>query len=237
MHGGGEPFRKPTPNMQHENEADILHSWHRNAEAWTRVVREEGIESRRLVTDKAIVDAVLGLRPRSVLDVGCGEGWLVRALLAEGVSAIGVDAVPALIERASAAGGRFQIATYADLIAGHASHRVQAVVCNFSLLGAASVDHLLAALPRYLDDDGWLVVQTLHPWLACGEHAYADGWRVEAWAGFDVAFPAPAPWYFRTMASWIALFNATGWHVQQMREPLHPQHGRPASVLFMAQRR
>jgi len=222
--------------MQHESEAEILHSWHRNAEAWTRVVRDEGIESRRLVTDKAIVDAVLGVRPRSVLDVGCGEGWLVRALHARGVPALGADAVPALIERASAAGGRFQIATYEDLIAGRFSGRVHAAVCNFSLLGAASVEHLLAALPRYLDEDGWLMVQTLHPLLACGEHAYEDGWRVEAWAGFEAAFSAPSPWYFRTMASWIALFNATGWRVQELREPLHPHHGRPASVLFMAQR-
>lgn len=189
-----------------------------------------------MVTDRAIIETVIGLQPRSVLDLGCGEGWLVRALQSLDIPAMGVDAVPALIERACAAGGRFQVASYADLVAGRFSHRAQAAVCNFSLLGAASVDQLLAALPRLLDKDGWLIVQTIHPFVACGEQVYADGWRVEEWGGFGMAFPAPAPWYFRTMASWVALLAATGWQLQDMREPLHPHSGRPASVLFTARR-
>lgn len=222
--------------MPGRDETDILHSWHRNADAWTRAVREELIESRRLITDQAIVDAVLDNRPRSVLDVGCGEGWLVRALTAHGIQAIGVDAVPALIEHARERGGSFQVAAYDDLIAGRFPQRVEAVVCNFSLLGEASVERLLAALPSLLEADGRLIVQTVHPLVACGEHAYMNGWRMEAWTGFGNAFPAPAPWYFRTLASWIGLFAASGWQLCELREPLHPQTGRPASVIFVARR-
>lgn len=222
--------------MPGRDETDILHSWHRNADAWTRAVREELIESRRLITDQAIVDAVLDNRPRSVLDVGCGEGWLVRALTAHGIQAIGVDAVPALIEHARERGGSFQVAAYDDLIAGQFPQRVEAVVCNFSLLGEASVERLLAALPSLLEADGRLIVQTVHPLVACGEHAYVDGWRMEAWTGFGAAFPAPAPWYFRTLGSWVSLFAASGWQLCELREPLHPQTGRPASVIFVARR-
>ena len=60
----------------------IVESWHTNATPWTSAVREQRIESRRLVTDRAIVDAVFSRKPNSVLDLGCGEGWLVRALSA-----------------------------------------------------------------------------------------------------------------------------------------------------------
>ena len=35
-----------------------------------------------------------------MLDIGCGEGWLARALEAEGIRVTGIDAVPGLIERA-----------------------------------------------------------------------------------------------------------------------------------------
>lgn len=48
-------------------------------------------------------------RGQRVLDVGCGSGLLVRALLAEGYVASGIDASPAMIElaRAQAPGGDF----------------------------------------------------------------------------------------------------------------------------------
>jgi len=68
-------------------------------------VRGNQIESRALVTNQAIVDAVLSRSPSTVLDIGCGEGWLVRALSSHGIDAVGVDVVPELIEHAKQAGG------------------------------------------------------------------------------------------------------------------------------------
>ncbi len=72
----------------------ILAAWLCNAASWEAAVRERRIESRHLVTDQAIVAAVKDLAPRRELDLGCGEGWLARALTAEGIAVTGVDAVP-----------------------------------------------------------------------------------------------------------------------------------------------
>jgi SAM-dependent methyltransferase len=220
-------------DQTHEN--GILHSWHENADAWTQTVRKGLIESRRLITDQSILDAVLEGRPHSVLDLGCGEGWLVRALAAQGVQALGVDAVPELIDRAIQAGGNFRVASYEDIIQGRLQLRVDALVCNFALLGNGSVERLVASLPQLLEEGGRFIVQTMHPLVACGDQTYIDGWREENWAGFCTAFPAYAPWYFRTLSSWTAMFAASGWRLSEMREPLHPETGRPASVMFILQ--
>jgi 2-polyprenyl-3-methyl-5-hydroxy-6-metoxy-1,4-benzoquinol methylase len=222
--------------MPTHRETDIVQSWHQNAEAWTHTVRSGHIESRRLVTDNAMVDAVLAKQPGLVLDLGCGEGWLVRALNALGIHAMGVDAVPALIQQAREAGGEFHVVSYEDITAGRTSLKADVLVCNFALLGKESVEDLLAALPALLEGDGRFIVQTVHPLIACGEQAYADGWRQEEWSGFGRAFPSPAPWYFRTLASWIALFAKSGWRLCEMREPLHPGTGKPASVIFIVQK-
>ena len=56
------------------SESEILDAWQTNALAWQRAVRERSIESRRLVTDQAMVDAVMSRAPRKVIDLGCGEG-------------------------------------------------------------------------------------------------------------------------------------------------------------------
>ena len=118
--------------------AQLAQSWKANADAWTRVVRERRIESRRLTTDAAILSAITDQSPGCVLDVGCGEGWICRALSAQGIEAVGVDGSAPLIESARrAGGGHFQVLSYEELSlhperVGRGDFDV--VVCNFALL-------------------------------------------------------------------------------------------------------
>lgn len=213
----------------------VLEAWRRNARPWARAVRGEKIESRSLVTNQAIIDAVLSQSPATALDIGCGEGWLARALADEGIQVVGVDAVPELIEEAKRAGGaEFQTMSYEEIATGKLSRKFDAVIANFSLIGRESVERALARIPELLDHGGALIVQTLHPVAACGDLPYEDGWREGSWAGIDERFSAPAPWYFRTMESWIDLLVQCGFDEPELREPLHPETGQPASVIFIA---
>ena len=100
----------PTPD------ASLLQSWQHNAQAWIAAVRSGAIESRRQVTDQAILLAVLGRQPERVLDLGCGEGWLLRALAERGIEVTGVDGDETLVQAAQAAGAsRVYQATYEQL--------------------------------------------------------------------------------------------------------------------------
>lgn len=217
------------------NETKIVKAWGRNAAPWTTAVREKQIESRRLVTDQAIVEATLGCAPRSVLDLGCGEGWLARTLAATGIRVTGIDAIPALIEQAELADhGDYRVMSYEDVMAGQLKLSVDAVVCNFALLGNESVAGLFGAIRSLLNPHGTFLVQTLHPLIACGDHPYQDGWRPGSWAGFSADFSDAAPWYFRTLESWVRLFPEHGLRLLEMREPRHPQTQMPVSVIFIA---
>lgn len=217
-------------------EKSIITSWHTNAAPWTDAVRGRQIESRRVSTDEAVISAIAGRAPRTVIDVGCGEGWLGRALAARGIRVLGVDVSPALIERArGAGGGDFQVMDYGAIAEGKLAATADVLVCNFSLFGDKSVDQLFAAAPALLNPGGAFIVQTLHPVVACGGCSYEDGWRDGSWKGFGPEFTDPAPWYFRTLGSWLALFVKHGFRVSDLREPLHPQSGKPASVLFVAE--
>ncbi len=219
------------------SDAKIVDSWKRNAAPWTAAVRDNRIASRVLVTNQAIVDAVLARSPRSVLDVGCGEGWLVRELAARGIDAVGVAGVPELVAQARrAGGGEFRVASYEAIAAGELELRVDLVVANFSLIGRESVDALIARVPSLLNPSGALVVQTLHPVVSSGDLPYEDGWHEGSWAGFSDDFSDPAPWYFRTIEGWVRLIAGSGLQLMEVREPLHPATGKPASVIFVATR-
>jgi 2-polyprenyl-3-methyl-5-hydroxy-6-metoxy-1,4-benzoquinol methylase len=99
-------------------------------------VREGQIESRKLVTNQAIIDAILSRAPYFVLDIGCGEGWLARELASRSISVIGVGAVGHLISQAKAAGeSSFRVLSYEEITASQLQACVDVVVCNFALLG------------------------------------------------------------------------------------------------------
>lgn len=223
-------------SMKTLSDAKIVDSWGKNVSPWTTAVRGGQVESRERVTNRAIIDATLSRSPRSVLDIGCGEGWLARALAAKGIHVVGVDVIPGLIEQAQAAGGGdFCVMSYEEIASGKLSVSVDVAVCNFSLLGKESVEGVLRAVPSLLNSHGSFLVQTLHPVMACGDTPYRDGWREGSWAGFSSEFTDPAPWYFRTLESWIQLFLSSGFQLLELREPLHPKTQKPAAVLFLAQ--
>ena len=221
------------------HELEIVSSWLANAEPWSKAIRTAAIASRRLITNQAIIDAVASVSPRRVLDVGCGEGWLARALHDRGMGVVGVDAVPELIATArSLGGGEFHVQDYASLARQELGYGAfDATVCNFSLLGNESVALLIAALPRYLRESGSLIIQTLHPESACGDNPYRDGWRPGSWQGFGEEFSTPAPWYFRTTPSWLAMLQDCGFEIVDCREPAAAPAVPPASIIWICKKR
>ncbi len=218
-------------------EQSVLDSWQHNAQSWIEAVRSGAIESRRQVTDQAILLAILGRQPGRVLDLGCGEGWLLRALEDRGVEAVGVDGDRALVDAARAAGSaEVHLGSYAQLADGqvYVGKGYDLVCANFALL-QQDIIPLLAAMQGLLVPDGALVIQTLHPWsVADGD--YQDGWREESFAGFAGDWQV-MPWYFRTLGSWLNALDMAGLRLASLQEPQHPQSAVPQSLLMVAERR
>ncbi len=225
--------------MQPLSDQKILDSWAKNVSPWTKAVQEHQIDSRRLVTDQAVVDAVLACKPRKVLDIGCGEGWLVRELSSRGVTVTGVDAVTGLVDKArEQGGGSFHVLEYESFSMDTFMDKFDVAVCNFSLLGKESVEHIFKVIPGILNEGGSFIVQTLHPRVSYGDTSYRDasyrdGWREGSWDGFSDEFVDPAPWYFRTLESWVDLFTSSGLSVSTQEEPVNPGTGQVASLLMV----
>ena len=222
--------------MQKLSDQKIVDSWGKNVKPWVAAVRQGEIESRVLVTDRTIIDAVLARVPETVIDVGCGEGWLVRELEKKGINCLGVDVVPELIEYAKEeGGGTFKSLSFDELACGVLDEQFDVLVCNFSLLGNESVDQLFHKAPSILNEGGAFIVQTIHPVVGCGAEKYEDGWRQGSWAGFSDQFCDPAPWYFRTLETWKSLFEKNGFKIVDILEPINPKSKLPASIVFIGE--
>jgi 2-polyprenyl-3-methyl-5-hydroxy-6-metoxy-1,4-benzoquinol methylase len=220
--------------VEPDNEQKIIDSWLKNATPWSVAIEKHQIESRNLVTNRSIVDAVVSRGGKTLLDLGCGEGWLTRALSAQGLNVLGTDIITESIDRSITLGsGNFQIASYADIAAGKLAKKFDVVVANFSLIGKESVESLFRSMPSLLNDRGSFIIQTLHPMIACGDLPYLDGWRSSSWDGFSDEFTDPSPWYFRTLESWVELYTTNGLSIVEIREPIYPQTHKPAAIIFI----
>lgn len=219
---------------------NALDSWNYNASSWIDIVRSRTIRSRAVATDSAIVAALSRLRPQRVLDVGCGEGWLMRRLRDElGCEITGVDGCSELIAASTMAGsGRAILASYAEIEARPecVEPTYDVAVCNFSLLDE-EIAGLLGVLAQTLADRGALVIQTVHPWAGCGDHPYKDGWRTERFESFGTGPWVPMHWYYRTLGTWVTLLTAGPYFVETVEEPIDPDTGRPLSLLITARLR
>ena len=218
-----------------DNEKKIIDSWTANAANWIEIIDNNGIESRRLITNKAIVEAVCRSKPATALDVGCGEGWLAKELYDKGIEMTGVDVIPELIERTKEkVKGDFLVASYEDIAAGKTmfSQLFDVIVINFALIAKESTENLLAALPRHLAPGGKLFIQTLHPFSRKLGDDYKTGWKEGSWDGLGEQFTLPYQWYFRTLEDWLLLLDQSGFYKIKVTELLHPQSDKPLSVIF-----
>ena len=180
-------------SLDESREDLILRSWRTNATSWARAIHDQRITSRTLVTNRAIVDTVLALAVRNVLDIGCGEGWLARALSLKGLAVTGIDATDSLIAEArTLGGGTFEVRDYADLVEGRFEHRdFDAAVCNFSLLGEDSVDSLCRAVRHISSRQGIWSSKRCTRWRPAAITRNRTGWRPGSWSGFGPEFSDP----------------------------------------------
>jgi 2-polyprenyl-3-methyl-5-hydroxy-6-metoxy-1,4-benzoquinol methylase len=220
--------------MENSQDEKIIRSWNKNASLWTSAVRSNAIESRHLVTNEAILNAVLSCGGKRILDAGCGEGWLSRALISSGKDVTGFDVSSDLIEQAmmNEPRAKFCVASYEKFTAEpHAfGTDFDVVVCNFSLLGD-QLDKIFTAFYQITRPSGHVLIQTLHPCSSFGELPYEDGWREERFTSLQGQW-LPMPWYFRTLNSWIRELTSAGWRISELKEPLHPLTGKPASLIL-----
>jgi 2-polyprenyl-3-methyl-5-hydroxy-6-metoxy-1,4-benzoquinol methylase len=220
--------------MKALSDKNILACWEKNIAQWTKAVQEKQIESRNLVTDQEIIKAVSSLTAGKVIDIGCGEGWLVRELISRGLSVTGIDAVAGLVEKAKEhKGGTFHVLEYEHISSNTINEKYDVAVCNFSLIGKESVEHIFKVIPEMLTSGGKLIIQTLHPHTSCGDAPYADGWREGTWEGFSKEFVDPSPWYFRTLETWSELYLINGLNIDMIKEPIDPHTGKAASLLMV----
>lgn len=186
--------------------------WQQSADAWVASQGDEGDFGRRWVMDAPMLERVR-MRPyRRALDVGCGEGRFCRMLKAEGVTAVGIDPAPALIDHARARDPEGDYRVEAAEALGFEDGSFDLVVSYLSLIDIPDVRAAIAEMARVLAPGGRLLIANLASYNSAadandlGWATLSDGQRVHA-----------MDHYLEEKAAWIAW---KGIRIQNHHRPL-----------------
>ena len=152
---------------------NLRDAWEAEAGNWLAWARTPNHDSYRHFHRDAFL-AGLPTPPLRVVDVGCGEGRLVRDLKARGYDVIGVDASPTLVAAAREAdqAGEYHLADAAALPLPDAS--ADLVTAFMSPQDIDDVDGALREAARILVPGGHLRMAIVHPMNSAGRFASRD---------------------------------------------------------------
>ena len=216
---------------------ELVRSWDDKAAEWDAWIGVEGDANRRINSDPVLWRLLGDVRGRSVLDAGCGTGYLSVKLAQAGADVVGVDLSPEMVAiaagNAARAGvqGRFLAGSCADL-AGVADASVDCVVSNYVLMDLPDLDGAMAAFARVLRPGGVVVAALLHPCFSppggserCDDGSvryrwpwsYLDRRRFEeSWGPFATPFVA----FHRPLSAYFAAILGAGLSVTAFEEPI-----------------
>jgi ubiquinone/menaquinone biosynthesis C-methylase UbiE len=160
--------RKSKSNPEIITEGEVAQHWDDNADVWTEHVRKGWDTFREHLNNPAFLKLVGNLKGKTVLDVGCGEGYNMRIFARMGAVMTGVDISPKLIEYARRAeqqeplGIRYELVSFTDMpIFGDGSF--DTVVSTMALMDSPDFEKAVGEIYRVLRKNGDFFFSISHP--------------------------------------------------------------------------
>lgn len=210
----------------------VRSSWDSKANDWQIQVGDDGDWNRRLNSDPVLFEMLGKVRHRSVLDAGCGTGYLSRKLARAGADVIGVDLSAEMIRlaRHSAPELDFRIddcSTLSTIEEGS----MDAIVSNYVLMDTPNLQDAVDSMFRVLRPKGIAVLVFSHPCFPQSRgtvhpdesisyhwtHSYYEQSQQQdkPWSHFKTDFL----WYHRPLQDYWSAFRSSGFLVEDFREP------------------
>ncbi len=212
---------------------DTREFWDEVAEDWDIQVGTEGDSNRVLNSDPVLWSFAGDVRGLSVLDAGCGTGYLSGKLHQKGASVIGVDFSGCMIAaaRKNHPGLDFRVDSCSTLETVETGS-IDLIVSNYVLMDTPDLESSVGSFHRVLRNDGVVIAVFSHPCFPQGRSASSadDGsvtyrWPFPyfqrrrctdpPWGHFKSEFI----WFHRPLSDYWKAFTGAGFLVDRFEEP------------------
>lgn len=207
--------------------------WNRVADDWQIQVGDDGDGNRRLNSDPVLWAFAGDVNGLTVLDAGCGTGYLSRKLHDQGAHVTGIDFSERMIAiaRARYPDIDFRVDSCSELATIEDEH-CDLVIANYVLMDTPDLRGMMAAFNRVLKPDGLAVLVFSHPCFPQGRAAVSEDGQ-EIWYGWSFPYFEPRKctdppwahftsefiWFHRPLSDYWKAFMAAGFAVVDFEEP------------------
>ena len=160
------------------SDKQISQAWDKLADKWANRFTEHGDMNRKYIIDPTLFRLMGKVKGLSILDAGCGHGYLCRLLAKKGANMVGVDLSKSFIEmarqkeKAAPLGITYYHRSLSDL-AIFQNETFDMVVSNLALMDVLDQKKAIGELHRVLKKNGRLIFSIMHP---CFSSSPVHGW-------------------------------------------------------------
>jgi 2-polyprenyl-3-methyl-5-hydroxy-6-metoxy-1,4-benzoquinol methylase len=160
------------------SEKQISQSWDKLADKWAGGYTEYGDMNREHVIDPIILRLAGLVKGLSVLDAGCGNGYLCRLLAKRGAKVAGIDISKRFIgiaqqrEKETPLNISYHVGSICDLSMFQAGP-FDVIISNLVLMDVLDLGKAIKELWRVLKRNGRLIFSIMHP---CFSSSPVHGW-------------------------------------------------------------
>jgi ubiquinone/menaquinone biosynthesis C-methylase UbiE len=224
--------------------------WDQKAADWDTQVGEGGDSNRRFNSDPFLWAFVGSVRGKTVLDAGCGTGYLARLLHRMGAQVWAVDFSEEMVKVAQSKEFGESIHYFADScseLTHIGSESIQLIVSNYVLMDLPDLEGAAQSFYRVLEAGGDLVFVITHPCFPLSDFSSIreDGsvhfkWNFSYFDRQELKdppwrhFTTPFTWYHRPLRDYIQVFKTQGFELVDLDEPVvqdPPPEGFPVEKL------
>jgi 2-polyprenyl-3-methyl-5-hydroxy-6-metoxy-1,4-benzoquinol methylase len=224
-------------------ERKVAQAWDKLADSWSTRYTEHGDINRQYVIDPTLLRLMSPVKARSILDAGCGNGYLSRQLARKGAKVNGVDISRRFIqmarqkEKESPLGIKYYVGSLCHL-SMFKDETFDIIVSNIVLSDVSDLDGAIGEFCRVTKKGGKLVFSVMHPCFSsptvCGwVRKPEDSQRKEDWLYWKVDqyfdrsaqiwryydWP-PAYSFHRPLSDYVKLLIENDFIITEFEEPI-----------------
>ncbi|MGG6268702.1 class I SAM-dependent methyltransferase [Leptolyngbya sp. AN03gr2] len=215
-------------------EQEIYESWNQKAQDWEIQVGDLGDRNRLLNSDPVLWQFVGDVNGHTVLDAGCGTGYLSRQLCQKGAIVTGIDLSSEMLAIAQQKSKGLSIDFHEDSCSELKTlpdEHFDLLVSNYVLMDLPDLEGAVLAFHRVLKPGGIAVLMFSHPCFDQGmarandDRSVTYHWKESyfgrqkredpPWKHFTSSFI----WFHRPLSDYWKAFKLAGFDVIDFEEP------------------